>query len=101
MERGNLLGGRSLRPLARRPLMACALGPEQAAGIGKGAPPRVDGVTEIDAAGRVVMPGLIDAHAHLSIVDNIAERNRGALPVRFLKIAREIEETLRFEPVGQ
>jgi len=67
---------------------------ERIAGIGEGAPPRVAGASEIDAAGRVVMPGLIDAHAHLSIVDNITERNRGTLPVRFLKIAREIEETL-------
>jgi cytosine/adenosine deaminase-related metal-dependent hydrolase len=61
---------------------------ERIAAIGEGAPPRVDDATEIDAAGRVVMPGLIDAHAHLSMVDNITERDRGALPVRFLKIAR-------------
>ena len=67
---------------------------ERIAGIGSGAPPRVDGVIEIDAAGRVLMPGLIDAHAHLSIIGNITEQNRGSLPVRFLKIAREIEETL-------
>jgi len=67
---------------------------ERIAGIGEGAPPRVNGVTEIDAGGRVLMPGLIDAHAHLSVIDNITERNRGPLPVRFLKIAREIEETL-------
>ena len=67
---------------------------ERIAGVGGGAPPRVDGVIEIDAAGRVLMPGLIDAHAHLSIVGNITEQNHGSLPVRFLKIAREIEETL-------
>lgn len=67
---------------------------ERIAGIGEGAPPRVDGAAEIDAAGRAVMPGLIDAHAHLSVVDNITDRNRGSLQVRFLKIAREIEETL-------
>jgi imidazolonepropionase-like amidohydrolase len=67
---------------------------ERIAGIGNGAPPRVDGVIDIDAAGRVLMPGLIDAHAHLSIIGNITEHNRGSLPVRFLKIAREIEETL-------
>ena len=40
------------------------------------------------------MPGLIDAHAHLSVIGNITEHSRGSLPVRFLKIAREIEETL-------
>jgi imidazolonepropionase-like amidohydrolase len=40
------------------------------------------------------MPGLIDAH--LSIIGNITEQNRGSLPVRFLKIAREIEETLAY-----
>jgi imidazolonepropionase-like amidohydrolase len=67
---------------------------ERIAGIGGGAPPRVDGIIEIEAAGRVLMPGLIDAHAHLSIIGNITEHNRGSLPVRFLKIAREIEETL-------
>src|SRR6266849_2602395 len=52
------------------------------AGIGSGAPPRVDGVIEIEAAGRVLMPGLIDAHAHLSIIGNITEQSRGSLPVR-------------------
>ncbi|MFZ1118590.1 MAG: amidohydrolase family protein, partial [Candidatus Binataceae bacterium] len=67
---------------------------ERIAGIGSGAPPRADGVIEIEAAGRVMMPGLIDAHAHLSIIGNITEQSRGSLPVRFLKIAREIEETL-------
>jgi len=67
---------------------------ERIVGIGSGAAPRVDGVVEIDATGRVLMPGLIDAHAHLSVVGNISEQNRGSLPVRFLMIAREIEETL-------
>jgi imidazolonepropionase-like amidohydrolase len=41
----------------------------------------VDGVIEIEAAGRVLMPGLIDAHAHLSIIGNITEQSRGSLPV--------------------
>ena len=67
---------------------------ERIAGIGTGAPPRSAKAIEIDAAGRVLMPGLIDAHAHLSIVGNITDRNRGPMPVHFLKIAREIEETL-------
>jgi imidazolonepropionase-like amidohydrolase len=67
---------------------------ERIASIGGGAPPRSDNVIEVDAAGRVLMPGLIDAHAHLSIIGNITDRNRGPLPVHFLKIAREIEETL-------
>jgi imidazolonepropionase-like amidohydrolase len=47
---------------------------ERIAGIGSDAPPRVDGVIEIEAAGRVLMPGLIDAHAHLSIIGNITEQ---------------------------
>jgi imidazolonepropionase-like amidohydrolase len=67
---------------------------ERIAGIGSGEPPRSDKVIEVDAAGRVLMPGLIDAHAHLSIIGNITDRNHGPPPVHFLKIAREIEETL-------
>jgi len=67
---------------------------ERIAGIGSGAPPWSNNVIEIDVAGRVLMPGLIDAHVHMSIVGNITDRNRGPTPVHFLKIAREIEETL-------
>src|SRR5260370_35318697 len=48
----------------------------------------------MDGGGRVLMGGMMDGHADLSIIGNITEQNRGSLPVRFLKIAREIEETL-------
>ena len=34
------------------------------AGVGRGAPPRASGVRVIDAQGRHVTPGLIDAHSH-------------------------------------
>lgn len=68
---------------------------ERIAAIGAGAPPRVggDGVV-IDAAGRILMPGMIDAHAHLSLIDNHAKSWRDPAPVYALKVAREIEETL-------
>src|SRR5260370_40007392 len=48
----------------------------------------------MDGGGRVLMGGMMDGHADLSIIGNITEQNRGSPAVRFLKIAREIEDTL-------
>ncbi|MGH7932209.1 MAG: amidohydrolase family protein [Candidatus Binataceae bacterium] len=62
--------------------------------IGTGAAPRVRDGIEIDAAGRTLMPGMIDAHAHLCMIGDHTDPRRIPAPVYALKVAREIEETL-------
>ncbi|MGH8011058.1 MAG: amidohydrolase family protein [Candidatus Binataceae bacterium] len=62
--------------------------------VGSGAAPRMPDAVEIDAAGRTLMPGLIDAHAHLSIVGDHSDPRRIPAPVYALQVAREIEQTL-------
>ncbi|MGH7984822.1 MAG: amidohydrolase family protein [Candidatus Binataceae bacterium] len=62
--------------------------------VGTGAAPRARDAVEIDAAGRTLMPGLIDAHAHLSIVGDHSDPRRIPAPVYALEVAREIEQTL-------
>ena len=55
--------------------------------------PRADRV--VDCAGRTLMPGLIDAHAHLAIVDfDVSAAQRQAPAVYALRVARNIEATL-------
>ena len=34
-------------------------------GVGEGAPPEIPGAARLDAGGRLVTPGLVDAHTHL------------------------------------
>jgi len=49
----------------------------------------------VDCAGRTLMPGLIDAHAHLAIVDfDVSSAQRLAPAVYALRVARNIEATL-------
>lgn len=49
----------------------------------------------IDCAGRTVMPGLIDAHAHLGAVDYLDRLLDGPRAVYAAKVFAEIESTLR------
>lgn len=51
----------------------------------------------IDARGRTIMPGLIDAHVHLGAIDvNVLEQHRNyPTSLAALKIARIIHQTLR------
>ena len=49
----------------------------------------------VDCAGRTLMPGLIDAHAHLAIVDfEVSSAQRQAPAVYALRVTRNIEATL-------
>jgi imidazolonepropionase-like amidohydrolase len=49
----------------------------------------------IDCQGRVLLPGLLDAHVHLAAVDvDMASNVRQPAPVTALRIAAEIEATL-------
>jgi imidazolonepropionase-like amidohydrolase len=70
------------------------VGDRRIARVGSGPAPRQDEAIKIDAAGRTLMPGLIDAHAHLSIVGGHSDPRRIPAPVYALEVAREIEETL-------
>ena len=45
-----------------------------------GAPPAANGATRIDGAGRTLMPGLIESHAHLSLAD-LAPLDLDRLPI--------------------
>ena len=49
----------------------------------------------VDCAGRTLMPGLIDAHAHLALVDfEVSSAQRQAPAVYALRVTRNIEATL-------
>jgi imidazolonepropionase-like amidohydrolase len=49
----------------------------------------------VDLDGRTVMPGLMDAHVHLGIVDlSVSAPNRDSLAVWAMKVKQNIEETL-------
>src|SRR3990172_7786618 len=49
----------------------------------------------IELDGRTVMPGLMDAHVHLGIVDlSVSAPNRDSLAVWAMKVKRNIEDTL-------
>lgn len=49
----------------------------------------------VDCAGRTLMPGLIDAHAHLALVDfEVSSAQRQASAVYALRVTRNIEATL-------
>lgn len=62
-----------------------------AATLGKVADARV-----FDLAGRTVMPGLMDAHVHLGIVDlSISSPQRDSLAVWAMKVRQTIEDTLQ------
>ncbi len=49
----------------------------------------------VDCAGRTLMPGLVDAHAHLALVDfEVSSAQRQAPAVYALRVTRNIEATL-------
>lgn len=58
--------------------------------------PNINGAEVIDCGGRTVMPGMIDAHVHVSSVDVEIERQRRNHPTSLLayEIAAEIRRTL-------
>jgi imidazolonepropionase-like amidohydrolase len=67
---------------------------DRIAAVGTGTPPRLTDGMIVDASGRSLMPGLIDAHAHLSLVGDHVKSWRDPAPVYSMTVAREIEETL-------
>ncbi|WP_412515982.1 amidohydrolase family protein [Actinomadura madurae] len=64
------------------------------AAVGAGAAPRGAADEVIDCAGRTVMPGLIDAHAHLGAVDHLDRLLDGPRAVYAAAVLREIRSTL-------
>src|SRR5262245_39040837 len=79
---GTLFGGTNASPVPSG-VVVCGTGRIVAAGPGDrtAAPP---GARVIDLAGRFVMPGLVDAHSHISIVpgqgDQIGQLRRPPVP---------------------
>jgi imidazolonepropionase-like amidohydrolase len=63
-------------------------------GRGAGAPPRSGSATTIDCAGRTVMPGLIDAHAHMAAVDYLDRLLDSPRPMFAARVLAEIESTV-------